>query len=116
MNGRTLGAFIAAALFLAAGYVVKAGQGADSTLLHLLGVGIGVVVIICVFKQYNPFRKLWIGPTYEQMRREAQELEDTLWNGENDAHLTTKDRNRLMKREQKVRRMMAEYRKLNDKD
>ncbi|UYG09591.1 hypothetical protein [Halomonas sp. M4R1S46] len=114
MNGRTLGAFFAAALFLAAGYVVKAGQGADSTLLHLLGVGIAIGVIVCVHRGYNPFRKLWIGPTHEEMRREAQELEDTLWNGESDTQLTAKERDRLMKRERKVRRMLAEYRRLND--
>lgn len=94
---------------------MKAGQEADSTLFHLLGVAIAVGVVVCVHRGYNPFRRLWVGPTYEEMRREAQELEDALWNDGRDTDLTVKDRDRLMKREQKVRRMMAEYRKLNDK-
>ncbi|RXE48375.1 hypothetical protein [Chromohalobacter israelensis] len=115
MNGRTLGAFAAAALFLIAGYVVKAGQRGDSTLLHLLGIGIAIGVIICVHRGYNPFRKMWFGPTLEAMRREAQELEETLWNGESDTQLTVKERDRLMKREKKVRKMMSDYRQLNER-
>ena len=116
MNGRTLGAFIAAALFLIAGYVVKTGQEADAPLLHILGVSIAIGVVVCVHKGYNPFRQLWIGPTREEMDREAMELEDTLWNGEADHRLTIKERDRLMKRERKVRKMRAEYRRLNDRN
>ncbi|MCZ0926340.1 hypothetical protein L0636_00365 [Halomonas janggokensis] len=115
MNGRNLGAIVAGVLFLASGYVVKMGQEADLMSVRILGVCIAVGVIVCVHKGYNPFRKVWIGPTYEEMAREAQELEDMLWNREDrhNRNLTAKEYDRSVKRERKLRKMMTEYRELN---
>lgn len=115
MNGRNLGAVVAGVLFLASGYVVKLGQEADLMTVRILGLCLAVVVIVCVHKGYNPFQRAWVGPTYEEMAREAQELEDMLWNREdsNNTNLTAKEYDRSVKRERKLRKMMSEYRELN---